>query len=122
MYYLTEELLDMYPYRGDVNYVNYVSEFSRTPQYDYIQKNGDPYMFEPPDVQHFVNDVPLFLHTPLMWTEAVQTVNHMDEYKRVICHLNICMLVPYITKQDIIQKFNRDVVYYNNMKANLNIT
>ena len=100
----------MYPYRGDVNYVNYVSEFSRTPQYDYIQKNGDPYMFEPPNVQHFVNDVP-FLHTPLMWTEAVQAVNHMDEYKRVICHLNICMLVPYITKQDIIQKFNRDVVY-----------
>ena len=70
MYYLTEELLDMYPYRGDVNYVNYVSEFSRTPQYDYIQKNGDPYMFEPPDVQHFVNDVPFFLPTPLMWTEA----------------------------------------------------
>ena len=60
MYYLTEELLDMYPYRGDVNYVNYVSEFSRT------QKNGDPYMFEPPDVQHFVNNVPFFLHTPLM--------------------------------------------------------
>ena len=56
-----------------------------------------------------------------MWTEAVQAVNHMDEYKRVICHLNICMLVPYITKQDIIQKFNRDVVYANNMKANLNI-
>ena len=26
-----------------------------------------------------------------------------------MCHLNICMLVPYITKQDIIQKFNRDV-------------
>ena len=112
----------MYPYRGDVSYVNYVSEFNRTPQYDYIQKNGNPYMFEPPDVQHFVNDVPFFLYTPLMWTEAVQAVNHMDEHKRVICHLNICMLVPYITKQDIIQKFNRDVVYYNNMKANLNIT
>ena len=122
MYYLTEELLDMYPYRGYVNYVNYVSEFSRTPQYDYIQKNGDPHMFEPPDVQHFVNDVPFFLHTPLMWTEAVQAVNHMDEYKRVIYHLNICMLLPYIPKQDIIQKFNRDVVYYNNMKANLHIT
>ena len=29
-------------------------------------------MFEPPDVQHFANDVPFFLHTPLMWTEAVQ--------------------------------------------------
>ena len=57
-----------------------------------------------------------------MWTEAVQAVNHMDEYKKVICHLNICMLVPYIMKQDIIQKFNKDVVYYNNMKANLNIT
>ena len=40
-------------------------------------------MFEPPDVQHFVNDVPFFLHTPLMWTETVQAVNHMDEYKRV---------------------------------------
>ena len=63
MYYLTEELLDMYPYRGDVNYVNYVLEFNRTPQYDYIQKNGNPHMFEPPDVQHFVNDVPFFLHT-----------------------------------------------------------
>ena len=122
MYYLTKELLDMYAYRGDVNYINYVHEFKRTPQYDYIQKNGDPYVFEPPDVQHFVSDVPFFLHTPLMWTEAVQAVNHIDEYKRVICHLNICMLVPYITKQDIIQKFNRDVVYYNNMKANLNIT
>ena len=58
----------------------------------------------------------------LMWTEAVQAVNHMDEYKRVVYHFNICMLVPYITKQDIIQKFNRNVVYYNNMKANLNIT
>ena len=111
MYYLTEELLDMYPYRGDINYINYVHEFRRTPQYDYIQKNGDPYMFEPLNVQHFVNDVPLFLHTPLMWTEAVQAINHMDEYKRVICHLNICMFVPYITKQDIIQNLNRDVVY-----------
>ena len=57
-----------------------------------------------PNVQHFVNDVPLFLNTPLMWTEVVQVVNHMDEYKRVICHLNICMLVPYITKQDIFRK------------------
>ena len=122
MYYLMEELLDMYPHRGDVNFINYVQEFRRTPQYDYIQKNGDPYMFEQPDVQHFVNDVLFFLHTPLMWTEAVQAVNHMDEYKMVICHLNICMLVPYITKQDIIQKFNRDVVYYNNKKSNLNIT
>ena len=117
MYYLTKELLDMYPYRGDVNYINYVHEFRRTPQYDHIQKNGDPYMFEPPDVQLFVNDVRFFLHTPLMWTEAVQAVNHMDEYKRVICHLNIFMLVSYIIKQDIIQKFNRDVVYYNNMTA-----
>ena len=43
MYYLTEELLDMYPYRGDVNYINCVHEFRRIPQYDYIQKNGDPY-------------------------------------------------------------------------------
>ena len=34
MYYLTEELLDMYPYRGDVNYINYVHELRRTPQYD----------------------------------------------------------------------------------------
>ena len=108
--YLTEELLDMYPYRGDVNYINYEHEFRRTPQYDYIQKNGDPCMFEPPDVPHFVNDVSFFLHTTLMWTEAVQAVNHMDEYKRVICHLNICMLVPCITKQDITHKFNRDVV------------
>ena len=40
----------MYPYRGDINYINYVHEFRRTPQYDYIQKNRDPYMFEPPDV------------------------------------------------------------------------
>ena len=64
MYYLTEELLDMYPYRGDVNYINYVQKFRRTPQYDYIQKNGDPYMFEPPDMQHFDNDVPFFC-TPL---------------------------------------------------------
>ena len=64
-----------------------------------------------------------FSCTPLlMWTEAVQAVNHMDEYKRVVYHFNICMLVPYITKQDIIQKFNRNVIYYNNMKANLNIT
>ena len=79
-------------------------------------------MFEPSVVQHFVNDVPFFLHTLLMWTEAVHAVNHIDEYKRVICHLNICMLVPYITKEDIIQKLNRNVVYYNNMKANLNIS
>ena len=122
MYYLTKELLDMYPYKGDVNCIQYVHEFMRTLQYDYIQMNGDPCMFEPPDVQHFFNDVPFFLHTPLMWTEAVWEVNYMDEYKRVICHLNVCMLVHYITKQDIIQKFNRDVVYYNNIKANLNIT
>ena len=40
--YLTEELLDMHPYRGDVNYINYVHEFRRTPPYDYMQKNGDP--------------------------------------------------------------------------------
>ena len=64
MYYLTEELLDMYSYRGDVNYINYAHEFRKTPQYDYIQKNQDPYMFEPPNVQHFVNDVPFFC-TPL---------------------------------------------------------
>ena len=68
----------MYPYRGDVNYINYVHEFRGTPQYDYIQKNGDPYMFELPDVQHFVSNVPFFLHTLLMWTEAVQAVNHMS--------------------------------------------
>ena len=70
MYYFTKKLLDMYPYRGDVNYINYVHEFRRIPKYDYIQKNRDPYMFEPPDVQHFVNDVLFFLHTPLMRTEA----------------------------------------------------
>ena len=78
--------------------MNYVSEFSRTPQYDYIQKNGGPYKFELPDMQHFVNDVPFFLYTPLMWTEAVQAVNHMDEYKRVICHLNICMFITLHNK------------------------
>ena len=50
MYYFTKELLDMYPYRGDVNYIDYVHKFRRTPQYDYIKKNGDPYMFEPTDV------------------------------------------------------------------------
>ena len=58
MYYFTEELLDMYAYRGHVNYINYVHEFRRTPQYDYIQKNGDAYMIEPPVMQHFVNDAP----------------------------------------------------------------
>ena len=117
MYYLTEKLLDMYSYRGDVNYVNYVSGFSRKPQYDYIQRMKILIC-----LNHQMCSTLSMMHTPLMWTEAVQAVNHMDEYKRVICHLNICMLVPYITKQEIIQKFNRDVVYYNNMKANLNIT
>ena len=94
---------------------------------EYSKYNGEPYLFDPPRKDFFEGSgVSSFLSTPKRWTKMIMSVKHIDDYKKIMSYLFLETHIYPGTdhtsplQEDpeadsvIIQKFNRDLVNYNN--------
>ena len=131
---LTNDLIDIYPYDESDN--DHEFEFwiilheEEGKGGEYSKYNGEPYLFDPPRKDLFEGSgVPSFLSTPKRWTKMIMSVKHIDDYKKIMNYLLFLEIYRYPgtdrtspLQEDpevdtfIIQKFNRDLVYYNNMQ------
>ena len=130
---LTNDLIDIYPYDEFDN--DYEFEFwiilheEEGKGGEYSKYNGEPYLFDPPRKDVFEGSGVLsFLSTPKRWTKMIMSVKHIDDYKKIINYLVLethrypgtdhTSPLQEDPEADtfIIQKFNRDLVYYNNMQ------
>ena len=131
---LTNDLIDIYPYDESDN--DHEFEFWIILHEDegkggeYSKYNGEPYLFDPPRKDLFEGSgVPSFLPTPKRWTKMIMSVKHIDDYKKIMNYSLFLETHRYPgtdctspLQEDpeadtfIIQKFNRDLVYYNNMQ------
>ena len=128
---LTNDLIGIYPYdeiEGDHSF-EFLIILEGAKGGEYVKCNGEPYLFDPARKDFFEGSgVPFFLDTPKRWTEMILSVKHIDDYKKIMNYLFIetntypgtdhtCPLQEDPEADSvIIQKFNRDVVYYNNMQ------
>ena len=83
---------------------------------EYVKRNGHPYLFDPPHIDILHSDVPIFLSTPRQWTKQVTQVKGLTDYKRLITLLDMFLFTDQEKVQEIVCKFNRDMVFYNNMQ------
>ena len=131
---LTNDLIDIYPYDEFDN--GHEFEFwiilheEEGKGGEYSKYNGEPYLFDPPRKDLFEGSgVPSFLSTPKRWTKMIMSVKHIDDYQKIMNYLlfletHRCPGTDrtFPLQEDpeadtfIIQKFNRDLVYYNNMQ------
>ena len=131
---LTNDLIDIYPYDESDN--DHEFEFwlllheEEGKGGEYSKYNGEPYLFDPPRKDLFEGSgVPSFLSTPKRWTKMIMSVKHIDDYKKIMNCLLFLETHRYPgtdctspLQEDpeadtfIIQKFNRDLVYYNIMQ------
>ena len=128
---LTNDLIGIYPY--DEFEVDYSFEFwiilheEEGKGGEYSKYNGEPYLFDPPRKDLFEGSgVPSFLSTPKRWTKMIMSVKHIDDYKKIMNYLFTETLrypgtdSTFHLQADpeadtfIVQKFNRDLVSYNN--------
>ena len=128
---LTNDLIDMYPHDdiADIFCYEFMMMLQEVKGGEYVKYDGEPYLFDPPRKDIFEgNGLPIFLNTPKRWTKMIMSVNHINDYKKV---MNYLFLVTHRypgshctspLEEDpeadsfIIQKFNRDLIYYNNMQ------
>ena len=111
---LTNDLIDIYPYdefEGDYSFEFWIILYEEERK-DLFEGSG----------------VPSFLSTPKRWTKMIMSVKHIDDYKKIMNYLFLethrypgtdrISPLQGDTEADsfIIQKFNRDLVYYNNMQ------
>ena len=89
-----------------------------------VKYNGELYLFNPPRKDFFEGSaVPSYLSTPKRWTKMILSVKDIDDYKKIMNYLFL-ETHRYPLQEDteadsvIIQTFNRDLVYYNNMCIN----
>ena len=95
---------------------------------EYSKYNGEPYLFDPSRKDLFEGSgVPSFLSTPKKWTKMIMSVKHIDDYKKIMNYLFLethrylgtdhtsPLQEDLEADSFIMQKFNRDLVYYNNM-------
>ena len=128
---LTNDLIDMYPHDDIAG--NFCYQFMMMLQdvkgAECVKYDGEPYLFDPSRKDIFEgNGLPIFLNTPKRWTKMIMSVNRFIDYKKVT---NYLFLVTHRypgshctspLEEDpeadsfIIQKFNRDLIYYNNMQ------
>ena len=87
-----------------------------------MKSNGQPYLFDPPYLDILYSDVPIFLITPRQWTKQVTQVKGWTDYKRLITLLELFFFKEQEIFQDIVCKFNWDMISYNNMQQLLNVT
>ena len=133
---LTNDLIDIYPYDEFEN--DHEFEFwiilHEEEGGEYSKYNGEPYLFDPPMKDLFEDSgVPFFLSTSNRWTKMIMSVKHIDDYKKIMNYLflkthrypgiNITSPLQEDPEADtfIIQKLNRDLVYYNNMQKLIKI-
>ena len=128
---LTNDLIDIYPYdefEGDHSFEFWIILHEKG-KGEYNNYNGEPYLFDPPRKDFFEGSgVPSFLSTPKTWTKMIMSVKNIDDYKKIMNYLFLethrypgtdCTS-PFQEDPEadsvIIQKFNRDLVCYNNMQ------
>ena len=131
---LTNDLIDIYPYDESDN--DHEFEFwiilheEEGKGGEYSKYNGEPYLFDPPRKDLFEGSgVPSYLSMPKRWTKMIMSVKHIDDYKKIMNCLLFLETHRYPgtdrtspLQEDseadtfIIQKFDRDLVYYNNMQ------
>ena len=130
---LTNDLIDFYPYdefEGDYSFEFWIilhEEEGKERQYS--EYNSEPYLFDSPRKGFFESSgVPSFLSTPKRWTKMIMLMKHIDDYKKIMNYLFLethrypgtdCtspLQEDPEANSVILQKFNRDLVYYNNMQ------
>ena len=130
---LTNDLIDIYPY--DEIESDFCFEFwlilhgEEEKGGEYVKYDGEPYLFDPPRKDFFEGSgVPSFLLTPKRWTKMIMSVKDIDDYKKIMNYLflethrypgtdHTSPLQDDPEADSVtIQKFNRDLVYYNNMQ------
>ena len=131
---MTSDLIDIYPHDESDN--DHGFEFwiilheEEGKGGEYSKYNGEPYLFDPPRKDLFEGSgVPSFLSMPKRWTKMIMSVKHIDDYKKIMNYLLFLETHIYPgtdhtspLQEDpeadtfIIQKFNRDLVYYKNMQ------
>ena len=126
---ITNDLIDIYPYdeiEGDHSF-EFLIILEGANGGEYGKCNGEPYLFDPPRKDFFEGSgVPFFLNTPKRWTKMIMSVEHIDYSKKINFFIETnrypgtdctcCLQEDPEADSLIIQKFNRDVVYYNNMQ------
>ena len=130
---LTNGLIDIYPndkFEGDYSFEFWIILHEEEGKgSEYSKYNGEPYLFDPPRKDLFEGSgVPSFLSTPKRWTKMIMSVKHIDDYKKIMNYLFLethgypgrdhTSPLQEDPEADsvIIQKFNRDLVYCNNMQ------
>ena len=130
---LTNDLIDIYPYdefEGDYSFEFWIILHEEEEKGgEYSKYNGEPYLFDPPRKDFFEGSwIPSFLSTPKRWIKMIMSVKHIDDYKEKMNYLFLethrysgtdhTSLLQEDPEADsvIIQKSNRDLVYYNNMQ------
>ena len=96
---------------------------------EYSEYNGESYLFDAPKKDFFEGSgVPSFLSTPKRWTKMIMSVKHIDDYKKIMNYLFLethrypgtdCtspLQEGLEADSVVIQNFNGDLVYYNNMQ------
>ena len=121
---LTMDMMNVYKYNGYVSVMNAIlsAEADLQEGREYMKSNGQPYLFDPPYLDILYSDVPIFLSTPRQWTKQVTQVKGLTDYKRLITLLELFFFKEQEIFQDIVCKFNRDMISYNNMQQLLNVT
>ena len=75
--------MNVYEYHRHVTYMDAVllAEADALQRQEYLKKNGDPYLFEPPYIHKFHSGIPIFLKTPHQWMKQVTGIKWFSHHK-----------------------------------------
>ena len=129
---LTNDLIGIYPYdelEGDYSFEFWIILHEEEGKGAEHSKYNGKYLFDPPRKDVFEGSgVHIFLSTPKIWTKMIMSVKHIHDYEKIINYFFLethrypgtdCTSPLQENPEAnsvIIQKFNRDLVYYNNLQ------
>lgn len=100
---------DFHSILEDIDDDNYLKDFDI---------NGDPYLFNEPYSSVQSIDLPDFVSTSLRWTFLIENVTCLNDYRWVVEEIIFNNDLEKWLEEGILKKFNRDLVFYSNMKKN----
>lgn len=99
-------------------YDDLMEDFLDDPSLGDYDENGDVYLFSNPYEHLYSLELPDLISSSRKWTFLIENICSIDNYRWVLEELLSNGDLQRWMVEGILRKFNRDLVFYNNMRKN----